>query len=497
MTKKISRRKFLKVMGTSGAIGASFALGGCATQPAGGKGWLPNQYNVPASWSVQVKGRIPIAEDNPSIERDDRKCVLCGQCLEVCRNVMSVYGHYELPLKKEIVCVNCGQCSMWCPTGAITERKAVAETLAALQDKGVHVVVQAAPALKVSLGEEFGLPPGSQVDGKLAAALRRLGFDGVFDTSFAADLTVLEEASELLQRLKEQGGKVPQFTSCCSGWVKFAEYYYPELLPNLSSCKSPQQMLGRVAKTYYAAQKRISPQQIVVVAVMPCTAKKFEAARQDGELRDVDIVITTRELAELLKKKDIDLNALPEEGYDSLLGERSGAGVIFGATGGVTEAALRTAYHLAGGQEPPQELLDWQAVRGLPGVKEAEVNLPGHGALRVAVCHGLKNARPLLDKVRKKQGRWQFVEVMACPGGCIGGGGQPRTALPPTDEIRRERIAGLYGLDAALMQKRCSHQNQEVRAVYENWLGKPLSEAAEKNLHTSFIDRSGELTAKA
>ena len=334
------------------------------------------------------------------------------------------------------------------------------------------------------------------MEGKLVAGLRRLGFDGVFDTSFAADLTVLEEASELLQRLQLKEGKMPQFTSCCSGWVKFAEYYYPELLPNLSTCKSPQQMLGRVAKTYYAAQKKISAKQIVVVAVMPCTAKKFECGRVHDEIRDVDIVLTTRELAELLKQKDIDLNALPDEGYDSLLGESSGAGVIFAATGGVTEAALRSAYYLAAGQEPPETLLKWQAVRGLPGVKEAEASLPGYGMLRVAVCHGLKNARPLLDKIRKREGRWQFVEVMACPGGCVGGGGQPRTALPPTDEIRRERIAGLYGLDEAMAEKRCSHQNKEVKGVYQKWLGKPLSEIAEKNLHTTFVDRSKELTAK-
>ena len=503
--RNISRRNFLKILGTAGAVGVGAAVGGCASQPAGGKGWMPNQYNGPANWSVQVKGRIPLDNQNPAIQRDDKKCILCGQCLEVCKHVMSVYGYYELPLKNEIVCVHCGQCTLWCPTGAITEKKDITKVMAALENADRHVVIQTAPATKVSLGEEFGLPPGSIVEGKQVAALKALGFKGVFDTSFAADLTIMEEASEFLERREKSTEPLPQFTSCCPGWVKFLEYYYPDLLPHLSTCKSPQQMLGAVAKTYYAKQKQIAPETVFSVAVMLCTAKKFECQRpqlQEGEgypagLADVDAVLTTRELAELLKKKGIDLARMPEQPYDSLMGESTGAGVIFGTTGGVTEAAVRTAYYLACGQAPPAELLNWSAVRGLAGVKEAAIAMPGVGTIKVAVCHGLKNARTLLQAVREKKASWHFIEFMACPGGCIGGGGQPRTSLPPTDELRKARLGSMYTLDGALLKKRCSYQNQEVRQLYDNWLEHPLSEQAKTLLHTRFTDRSSQLTIKA
>lgn len=504
--KKVSRRGFFKLLGTAGVVGVGATVSGCSNESAGGKGWMPSQYNVPANWPVQVKGRIPIDSNNVSIERDDAKCILCGQCLEVCRNVMSVYGYYELPVKKEIVCVNCGQCTLWCPTGAITERQDTAKVLTALDNPAVHVLVQTAPATRVSLGEEFGLPPGSIVQGKQVAALKALGFDAVLDTCFGADLTIMEEASELLERVKHPEHSLPQFTSCCPGWVKFVEYYYPDLMPHLSSCKSPQQMFGAVAKTYYAAKKQISPDHIVSVAVMPCTAKKFECQRPEMNaagveaklpaVRDVDIVITTRELAQLLKKRGIDMNSLDSAEYDSILGETSGAGIIFGATGGVTEAAVRTAYHLSTAQDPPDSLLTWSPVRGLQGVKEATADIPGLGTVRVAVCHGLKNARELLAAVREKKAPWQFIEFMACPGGCIGGGGQPRTSLPPNDEVRKARIANLYKLDTALPAKRSSYQNQEIRQVYQEWLKEPLSEEAEALLHTRFVDRSDQLTAK-
>lgn len=503
--KKVTRRGFLKIMGGAGIAGIGATIAGCGNEPDGGKGWMPNQYNVPASWPVQVKGRVPIDSDNLSIERDDTKCVLCGQCLEVCRNVMSVYGYYDLPVKREIVCVNCGQCTLWCPTGSLTERKDIAKALAALEDSNTHVVAQTAPATKVSLGEEFGLPPGSIVREKQVAALKAVGFDAVFDTSFAADLTIMEEASELLERMRQQD-TLPQFTSCCPGWVKFLEYFYPDLMPCLSSCKSPQQMLGAAVKTYYAQKKRINPQQIVSIAIMPCTAKKFECRRPEMDaaakelnqpaVRDVDLVLTTRELGYILKKKGIDIARIPGSDYDSILGESSGAGVIFGATGGVMEAAVRTAYYLAAGHEPPSTLLNWNEVRGLQGVKEGAAEIPGFGMLRVAVCHGLRNARELLSVIREKKDSWQFIEFMACPGGCIGGGGQPRTSLPPSDDTRKLRISSLYKLDSAVPAKRCSYQNQEIQQLYKDWLDKPLSEEAEKLLHTHFIDRSSQLTVK-
>ncbi|CUH94820.1 putative secreted protein [Propionispora sp. 2/2-37] len=502
---KVTRRSFLKMMGSAGIVAAGATIAGCGSEAVGGKGWLPTQYNVPASWPVQVKGRVPLDMANLSIERDDTKCILCGQCLEVCRNVMGVYGYYDLPVKREIVCVNCGQCTMWCPTGALTERYDIDRVLAALEDGNTHVVVQTAPATKVSLGEEFGLPPGSMIQEQQVAALKAVGFDAVFDTSFAADLTIMEEASELLERMQNKA-TLPQFTSCCPGWVKFLEYFYPDLMPHLSSCKSPQQMLGAVVKTYYAQKKHIDPQQIVSVAIMPCTAKKFECRRQEmntagrvtGQpvLSDVDIVLTTREFSYILKKKGIDMTQLAGSGYDSILGESSGAGVIFGATGGVTEAAVRTAYYMATGQEPPASLLNWNEVRGLKGGKEGSADIPGLGMLRVAICHGLSNARELLPVVRERKDSWQFIEFMACPGGCIGGGGQPRTSLPPSDDVRRARISSLYKLDSAVPAKRCSYQNQEIQQLYKAWLGKPLSGEAEKVLHTRFVDRSSQLTVK-
>jgi iron-only hydrogenase group A len=503
MTKKVTRRNFFKLIGGFSLAGSAAALSGCANEPVGGKGWIPGQYRTAANWPVQVRGRVPLDLNNPSIVRDDRKCILCGQCLQVCRDVQTVYGYYELPLKNDITCIHCGLCAMWCPTGAITERDDIAKVEAALADGGIHVVVQTAPATKVSLGEEFGLPAGSIVDGKQVAALKKLGFDAVFDTCFSADLTIMEEASELLVRLN-QARKIPLFTSCCPGWVKFCEYYYPGYTEHLSTAKSPQQMLGAMAKTYYARRKGLSPDKIVSVAVMPCTAKKYECQRPEmnsagtimgtPELKDVDIVLTTRELARLIKKNRLDLNHLPEQGYDRLLGESTGAGVIFGATGGVTEAALRTAYYLATKRQPPENLLEWSPVRGLKGIKQAEAVVPGLGAVQVAVCHGLNNARSVMEQVRQGDAPWQFIEFMACPGGCIGGGGQPRTALPPTDDIRKARIAALHKFDSSKSTKRSSYENKEIQEIYDKYLEHPLSHKAEQLLHTSFTDRSHLLT---
>ncbi len=506
-TTGITRLNFLKLVGGIATTGIAASVAGCGNEPVGGKGWIPGQYGAKGNWPVQVKGRIPIDPNNPSIVRDDRKCILCGQCLEVCEKVQSVYGYYELPIKNDITCVGCGQCALWCPTAAIRERDDVDKVVQALDDNNLHVVVQTAPATRVSLGEEFGLAPGSVVEGKQVAALKKLGFNAVFDTNFSADLTIMEEATELIKRFDDkEKGSFPQFTSCCPGWVKFCEYYYPELIGNLSTAKSPQQMLGTLAKTYYREKQGLDLETVVSVAIMPCTAKKFEcqrpemnsAGRRSGkpDIRDIDIVLTTRELASLIKRKGLDLNMMPDTSYDKLMGESSGAGVIFGATGGVMEAAVRTAYFLVSKENPPEELLNFSAVRGLAGVKEAEVTIPGLGKMKVAVCHGLKNARIILDQVREGKSSWHFIEFMSCLGGCIGGGGQPRTSLAAADEVRKARSAGLYNLDGKIYRKRASYKNQEIKDLYVEFLEYSGSAIAEELLHTHYTDRSGQLTAK-
>lgn len=504
LEKKVTRRAFMKIMGGLGLAGITTSLAGCGTTSvtgrAGGEGWLPAQYQGNGAWPAQVRGRVPLDDNNVSIVRDDEKCILCGQCLEVCKNTQTVFGHYGFPLLDEIVCINCGQCALWCPTAAITERDDTETVWQALQDPDKHVVVQTAPATRVSLGEEFGLPPGTWVMGQQVAALKRLGFDAVFDTNFTADLTIMEEATELIKRIKgDIKLPLPQFTSCSPGWVKFCEYFYPDLFPHLSTCKSPQQMLGALVKTYYAREKNIKPEKIFTVSIMPCTAKKFEAGRPEMNdsghywhkpaLRDVDAVLTTRELARLLKKQGIDLNTLPEENYDPLLGQSTGGAVIFGATGGVMEAAVRTAYYFITRKQPPAGLLSLQPVRGLAGVKEAALDVSGVGTVRVAVCHGMSNGRQVLESVRKGDAPWHFVEFMSCPGGCISGGGQPRSAVPPSDEVRNKRMAGLYKADARMVWRE-SHENPEVLALYQNFLQHPMSELAEELLHTSYTDRS-------
>ncbi|GAB6181681.1 [FeFe] hydrogenase, group A [Desulfotomaculum defluvii] len=504
---QVTRRGFLRMMGGIGLTGITATIAGCSTDPAGGKGWMPQQYQVASSFPTQVKGRIPIDPSNPSIIRDDKKCVLCGQCVEVCQRVQTVYGYYELPIKNDITCVNCGQCTLWCPTAAITERDDIDKVVAALQNKDIHVVVQTAPATRVGLGEEFGMAPGTFVEGKQVAALKKLGFDAVFDTNFSADLTIFEEGTELIKRISgDLHEPLPQFTSCSPGWVKFCEYYYPDLLPHMSTCKSPQQMLGALIKTYYAKEKGIKPENIFSVSIMPCTAKKFESSRPEmnsagkhagkQELRDVDVVLTTRELARLLKAKGIDLNSLQDEKYDTLMGEGTGAGLIFGATGGVMEAAIRSAYFLITKQDPPEALLNLTPIRGLQGCKEAAVDIPGVGTVKVAVVHGLSNARPILEAVRKKQAPWHFIEFMCCPGGCISGGGQPRTSLPPSDQVRQARINSLYNADAHIYAKRKSYENQEVLALYEKFLENPNSHLAHELLHTHYTDRGKQLTVK-
>jgi len=434
---------------------------------------------------------------SPSLVRDPRKCILCRRCVSVCEKVQKVNAiapqergfntivapAFLDPLG-DVSCVNCGQCALVCPTAAIHEKDDTGKVWGALADPEKHVVVQTAPAVRVSIGEMFGMEPGSVETGKLVAALRKLGFDKVFDTDFTADLTIMEEGSELIQRLQE-GGTLPLITSCSPGWIKFIEHFYPELLPHLSTCKSPQQMFGAIAKSYYAEKAGIDPANIFVVSIMPCTAKKFEAGRDemnDSGYQDVDVVLTTRELGKMLKEAGIDFSALAEEEYDDPLGISTGAGVIFGATGGVMEAALRTAYELVTGET--LQSVDFKGVRGLAGVKEASVSLNGT-TLNVAVAHGLANAGELLERVKNGH-QYHFIEIMCCPGGCIGGGGQP---IPTNNEIREKRVAGIYNADKA-MTLRKSHENPAVQALYKEFLGKPLSHKSHQLLHTHYTARS-------
>lgn len=442
--------------------------------------------------------RHPADWSTPSLARNPAKCVLCRRCVAVCQKVQGVHAiqtmergfdtvvapAFHLPLG-EVACVLCGQCSLVCPTGAIHERDQVDEVWSALADPERHVVVQTAPATRVSIGEEFGMEPGSVVTGQLVAALRRLGFDRVFDTDFTADLTIMEEGHELIRRIKE-GGALPLFTSCSPGWIKFVEHFYPKLLPNLSTCKSPQQMFGALAKTYYAEKMGIPPEKVYVVSIMPCTAKKFEAARPEMNAagsRDVDAVLTTRELGRMLREAGIDFSSLPEEDYDHPLGISTGAAAIFGATGGVMEAALRTAYEVITGR--PLESLNIEAVRGLDGIKEVSVALDGL-TLKAAVAHGLGNARRLVELVVRGEVDYHFIEVMCCPGGCIGGGGQ---SIPTDADIRQRRMDAIYTVDER-MALRKSHENPAVQALYEEFLGEPLGHRSHELLHTRYQPRS-------
>jgi len=439
----------------------------------------------------------PVDSSSAAIVRDPNKCVLCRRCVSICEKVQGVKAigpvgrGFETVIGPafgdrlgDTVCVNCGQCILVCPTGALHERDSTEEVWAALADPDRHVVFQTAPATRVALGQTYGLPPGSIVTGKMVAAIRRLGADTVFDTDFAADLTIMEEGHELIQRLTK-GGTLPMITSCSPGWIKFIEHFYPDLLPNLSTCKSPQQMFGAVIKTYYAEKVGLDPAKIYHVSVMPCTAKKFECRRpemRDSGFADVDAALTTRELGRMLKEAGIVFDELPEEPYDDPLGESTGAAVIFGATGGVMEAALRTAYEVVTKKTLPR--VEFEAVRGLEGVKEASVDLDGT-EVRVAVAHGLANAKKVLDKVRAGEGDWHFIEIMACPGGCIGGGGQP---IPTNLEVRQKRIEGIYTADER-MTIRKSHENPSILALYKEFLGEPLGHKSHELLHTTYTPR--------
>ena len=458
---------------------------------------LADEYNINSVRFSGERHQYSIDTSAYSLVRDPNKCILCRRCVDVCNNMQAVGAigpvnrgfatviapAYDAKLA-DIACAMCGQCINRCPVGALYEKDAIAGVWAAIADPKKHVVVQTAPAVRVALGEEFGMGQGAIVTGKLAAALRRLGFDAVFDTNFSADLTIMEEGYELIERITK-GGVLPQLTSCSPGWIKFIEHFYPDLLPNLSSCKSPQQMLGAIAKTYYAERSGIAPAQIVSVSVMPCTAKKFECERpemRDSGYQDVDYVLTTRELARMIKEAGIDFANLPEESFDSPLGAGTGAAVIFGASGGVMEAALRTAYEVITKKE--LQSLEFQAVRGMEGIKEATVDVEGL-PVKVAVAHGLSNAKTLMDRVRAGEAQYHFIEIMACPGGCLGGGGQP---IPTSLEIRKKRAQAIYREDRNLPLRK-SHENPDVQLIYKEFLDHPLSEKSHHLLHTYYAPR--------
>ena len=441
-----------------------------------------------------VKKNLPLDANNPSLVRDPNKCILCGRCIKACsdRQGVNVYSFakrgfdtvvapaFEVGLD-QAPCTYCGQCASVCPTAAIVEKDDTQAVWAAISDPTKHVIVQTAPATRVALGEELGMNSGSIVTGKMVASLRRIGFDRVFDTDFTADLTIMEEGHELLHRLQNKG-VLPMVTSCSPGWVNFIELMYPDLLPHLSTAKSPQQMFGALAKTYYAEKTGIDVKNIVSVSIMPCTAKKAEAVRPEfttNGVQDVDFVLTTRELGRMIKESGIDFAALPAEEYDAPFGISTGAGVIFGSSGGVMEAALRTVAEVVTGKT--LESIDFKEVRGLAGIKEAAVPI-GDLTVKIAVANTLSNARIMMDKIRAGEADYQFIEIMACPGGCIGGGGQP---VPVCEETRLNRIAAIYECDQG-SQLRKSHENPAIKELYDTWLGKPLGEKSHHLLHTHY-----------
>ena len=434
--------------------------------------------------------------------RDNSKCILCRRCVAACDNqAISVIGAnargfdtcITSPFEKKIQeysCISCGQCIVSCPTGALYEKDSTADVLAAINDPDKYVVVQTAPAVRAALGEEFGYEIGTNVEGKMVAALRRLGFDKVFDTNFAADLTIMEESQELIERITN-GGKLPMITSCSPGWIRYCEFYYPEQLDHLSTCKSPQQMFGATIKTWYAQKMGIDPEKIVSVSVMPCTAKKFEIGRDDQNaagMADVDYSITTRELARMIKGAGINFNILPEEAFDSPLGEGSGAAVIFGATGGVMEAALRTAVEKITGKT--LDNVDFTEVRGMEGVKEATYAV-GDLEVKVAVASGTANAKTLMEKVKDGTSEYHFIEIMGCPGGCINGGGQPIVDATTRnfEDFKAKRASALYTIDKNNANRK-SHENEAIKRVYSEFFGEPGSHKAHEILHTSYVKRN-------
>ncbi len=465
---------------------------------------LAEQYGIRGNSFKGAKSKALIDDKSFSIIRDSSRCILCGRCISACQKqdigVLSFINRgfdtkigpaYDISMA-DAPCIYCGQCIIACPVGALHEREAVEDVWDAINDPSKHVVMQTAPAVRAAIGEEFGLKIGTRATGRMFAAMRRLGADKVFDTNFAADLTIMEEGTELLNRIRG-GGVLPMITSCSPGWIRFAEFYYPEFLPNLSTCKSPHQMLGAIIKSYYAEVNHLDPKDIYVVSVMPCTSKKTEAARDEmadkNGIRDVDAVITTREFARMIRQAGIDFNALPDEGPDTdILGEYSGAAVIFGATGGVMEAAVRTVADILCEKEIP--VIDLQDVRGIKGVKEAVVQAAGI-TLRVAVAHSTAAARELLDAIRAGTApEYAFIEIMGCSGGCVCGGGQPQVfAQDLMDiDIRTERAKALYEEDG-IMPVRKSKDNTQVAELYKRFLGEPNSYLAHELLHTHYTKR--------
>ena len=443
----------------------------------------------------------PLDETTLHMVRDNNKCILCRRCVAACEDqFVGVIGpngrgfdtHIGCAFEKDlgdVACVSCGQCIVNCPTGALREKDQIDEVVAAIADPKKHVVVQTAPSVRAALGEEFGMPIGTNVEGKMVAALRRLGFDKVFDTDFGADMTIMEEAHEFIDRV-QNGGVLPLITSCSPGWIKFCEFYYPELLPNLSSCKSPQQMQGALIKTWYAETHNIDPKDIVSVSVMPCTAKKFEISRDDENaagVPDVDVVLTVRELARMIKRANIDLTMLPDEKFDPTMDVSTGAAVIFGATGGVMEAALRTAADTLTGKS--LDSIDYEEVRGTDGIKEAVYNVAGMD-VKVAVASGLSNANEILKKVKNGEADYHFIEIMCCPGGCVNGGGMPiqPSSVRTFEDIRKERAKVLYEEDKNLPLRK-SHDNPVVKKCYAEYLGEPGSHKAHEILHTTYTPR--------
>lgn len=454
----------------------------------------------------RFEGALPAGSKDFStmyLERNNAKCILCRRCVAACQNQhVSVIGAnnrgfdteigcaFEQPLGN-VACVACGQCIVSCPTGALTEKDNTQEVIDAINDPSKVVIVQTAPAVRAALGEEFGLPIGTNVEGKMVAALRRLGFDKVFDTDFGADLTIMEEATEFLDRVKN-GGVLPMITSCSPGWIKFCEHYFPDLLPNVSTCKSPQQMTGAMIKTWFAEKNGLDPKNIVVVSVMPCIAKKFEIKRDDqdaaGEgIPDTDISITTRELSRLINRAHLDFVNLPDEEFDDAMGISTGAAAIFGATGGVMEAALRTAADVLEGKS--LDNIDYTEVRGTEGIKEAVYHVGGMD-VKVAAVSGLSNANEVLEKVRKGEADYHFIEIMCCPGGCVNGGGQPiqSATVRSFTDLKGLRAKALYEEDKNLPLRK-SHESPLIKLVYDEYLGEPGSHKAHELLHTSYVAR--------
>ena len=463
---------------------------------------LCRDYGVEESTFEGFKPQYEIDYSTPHLVRDNNKCILCRRCVAACKDqYVGVIGANDRGIDTNIgtpfreglsgsPCISCGQCTVVCPTGALTERDDTDKVWAAISDPAKHVVVHTAPSIRATLGECFGMPIGTNVEGKMVAALRRLGFDKIFDTNFAADVTIVEEANELVDRIKN-GGTLPMITSCSPGWVKFCEYYYPDNLANLSSCKSPQQMAGAIIKTYYAEKMGLDPKDIFVVSIMPCTAKKFEIGREDQDAAgvcDTDVSLTTRELARMIERAGLNFTALPDEEFDSPLGEDTGAAVIFGATGGVMEAALRTANDWLTGKDNTE--IDFTDCRGTMGLKEATVNING-ADIKVAIASGAAAAKVVMDRIKDGTSDWTFVEIMGCPGGCVNGGGQPiqSQTVRDTVDLKAIRAKALYDQDAS-MAIRKSHESPVVKTLYSEWYESYGCEKAHHALHTSYVKRT-------